>query len=1135
MMIKKIGVVLVMMISFVGQSQVKNNLEAIVQMGHSKYITASDFSPNGAFIATGSLDNSIILWNLKTGKQIRCFNYHSKSVRALHFSNDGAYLLSGSADNTVKLMDVKSGQLILTIQANKKDFSNAYFSDNNQYIVILDKRGGTSIWSAKTGEKVRAFKKDYAAHKESRLINGEGTKVLSKIDYKSVGCYALPSGKLLFSLPFDKAYTMQFSPNGKFIVIGSTKLFSAVYNAENGELLHELKSNSEAQCDGCNTKVAISPLSKYVFTISNKKDGLLWDSKTGKKIRKISNIDERPDNVIFSPNEKYLLLSFDEKLIVYDVKTGHKKFEIKNKWIEYYEFKWHHSKNWILLPGQFDTAEIWDVVENKKIKSIKGYLNQQRGDGLNLDYTNWVEQTILTYISYKNNLSISQDNNHVTIGKVDSVALVLDLKTGKIKQLIGGNNKAILCHDYSKDGNWLATAGGDGVIKVYATEDYSLKYEINAHDALIFDLKFSGNSEEIVSGSWDANIRVWDFKNEVIKQNIYLDNISPYLVRYSPNDLYVLSGSLKQDIKFWEIDTREDFRSLIGHTKTISGIEFSKDNRFMVTSSWDGKIKQWDVLTGMQLLKIKHEGGPVYAVIYSNNGKEIVSGGADGVIRIYDALTGVLKSELKGHSAAVTALQFTSDSQKLVSRSANGTFKIWNYSDLNEIYTYIQIDRYNWLAKNSAGYFDGSKKALSLVNYVSGVEVVSVASLFEKYYTPNLVSRLMSGEKMNDTGENFQNLLKDRPQLAFNLPESKLRANTITKDSIFVSKIKTISLDVSVVGNGHEIKEIRLYNNNKLVENENLSDIAFRGGRANFSKTFEIELIDGINEIIAIGVDENRVESDPITLKIGFDGVSAQTDLYIFSIGINEYKNESYNLNYAVKDANDFLGAVSKGGKRLFNKVFQYNLLNSEATKIEISAVFKQITEQIGPEDVFVFYYAGHGVMSLKTADAKADFYVVAHNVTNFYGDQNLLRDEGISATELLNYSKIIAAQKQLFILDACHSGGALDAFASRGDGREKTIAQLARNTGTFFLTASQDIQYANEAGDLKHGLFTYALLEILEGMHEGSSIDGKITINEMKTYVEDRVPELSEQYFGSTQYPTSFSFGQDFPIVILK
>ncbi|WP_165779323.1 caspase family protein [Brumimicrobium salinarum] len=272
-------------------------------------------------------------------------------------------------------------------------------------------------------------------------------------------------------------------------------------------------------------------------------------------------------------------------------------------------------------------------------------------------------------------------------------------------------------------------------------------------------------------------------------------------------------------------------------------------------------------------------------------------------------------------------------------------------------------------------------------------------------------------------------------------------------------------------------------------------------------------------------------------MNVRFDGKANRANLHILSVGINTYKNSKYNLSYASKDAQEFLKVVSKGGLTLFDQIKTYSLKDNKATKDEIHSVFEELISNIKPKDVFVFYYAGHGVMSTPVETAKADFYIMTHNMTSFY-DEGLLKSEGISATELLEFSKKISAQKQLFILDACHSGGALNVLATRGaDNREKAIAQLARNTGTFFLTASQDIQYANESSDLKHGLFTYAILEVLDGRSSILQIgqDKKVTVNEIKTYVEERVPELSEKYHGGAQYPTSYSFGQDFPIVLLK
>jgi len=67
----------------------------------------------------------------------------------------------------------------------------------------------------------------------------------------------------------------------------------------------------------------------------------------------------------------------------------------------------------------------------------------------------------------------------------------------------------------------------------------------------------------------------------------------------------------------------------------------------------------------------------------------------------------------------------------------------------------------------------------------------------------------------------------------------------------------------------------------------------------------------------------------------------------------------------------------------------------------------------------------------------------------------------------------------------------------------------------------------------LGHGVFTYAVLEGLKG--NASSNDKKVTVKELSFYVEEKVPELSEKYKGSVQYPVSFGFGQDFPVVIVK
>lgn len=81
--------------------------------GHSAFVWSAAFSPDGQVLATGSADNTIILWDVATGEPIgSTLSNHGGPVRRVSFSPDGSRLVSASFDNTVILWDVASGQAI---------------------------------------------------------------------------------------------------------------------------------------------------------------------------------------------------------------------------------------------------------------------------------------------------------------------------------------------------------------------------------------------------------------------------------------------------------------------------------------------------------------------------------------------------------------------------------------------------------------------------------------------------------------------------------------------------------------------------------------------------------------------------------------------------------------------------------------------------------------------------------------------------------------------------------------------------------------------------------------------------------------------------------------------------------------
>ena len=117
--------------------------------------------------------------------------------------------------------------------------------------------------------------------------------------------------------------------------------------------------------------------------------------------------------------------------------------------------------------------------------------------------------------------------------------------------------------------------------------------------------------------------------------------------------------------------------------------------------------------------------------------------------------------------------------------------------------------------------------------------------------------------------------------------------------------------------------------------------------------------------------------------------------------------------------------------------------------------------------------------------------------------------------------------------MDACQSGGSVELLATRGASEEKAIAQLSRSTGIHVMASAGSEQFATEFAELGHGLFTYVLIQALQGAADGAPKDGKVTIYELKSFIDDQVPEMTRKLKGKPQYPYTFSRGQDFPVVI--
>ena len=268
-----------------------------------------------------------------------------------------------------------------------------------------------------------------------------------------------------------------------------------------------------------------------------------------------------------------------------------------------------------------------------------------------------------------------------------------------------------------------------------------------------------------------------------------------------------------------------------------------------------------------------------------------------------------------------------------------------------------------------------------------------------------------------------------------------------------------------------------------------------------------------------------KVSASPSQVE---DDALRNPTLQLFVVGVNRYRDKALRLNYAVQDGQAIADMVRRTCGPLFGDVRVTTLFDDQVTMQGIEQAFHEAKKAILPQDVFIFYLAGHGV----TLDGR--YYFLPHDFR--YQNDDAVRKNAVNQDHLQNWLAEISARKSLVLIDTCESGSFSQSMvATRGMAEKAAIAKLTRATGRATIVASTDTQPAVE-GYQGHGVFTYVILQGLE--HADSRFgnrDGYTGLFELAAYVNDQVPAITMSAFNFEQIPQVHLVGTDFPIGVVK
>ncbi|KAI8517772.1 NACHT domain- and WD repeat-containing protein 1 [Branchiostoma belcheri] len=249
--------------------------------GHTAAIEVVCAAPNNELLVSGSLDNTLKVWNLETGRLVITMeedHAHYRHRALLTTTRDSRRVVS-PAGNVVNVWDIESGKLQFTLKGHEGAVSCLAVSLDNQYIITGAEDNSIKMWSTETGELRNTFS-PHTGHltclkvtQNGRIVSGSKDTTLSVID--------MESGEVVHRLEGHShpVYSLAITSDGKYGVSGSDRVVKLWDLCEGREIRHMQGHYGIVDC------VAVTSDNKVILSGARDEHLNVWDFGSGQLVQ----------------------------------------------------------------------------------------------------------------------------------------------------------------------------------------------------------------------------------------------------------------------------------------------------------------------------------------------------------------------------------------------------------------------------------------------------------------------------------------------------------------------------------------------------------------------------------------------------------------------------------------------------------------------------------------------------------------------------------------------------------------------------------------------------------------------------------------------------------------------------------
>lgn len=975
---------------------------------------------------------------------------HTHAISSVAYSPDGKYCITGDQGGIAKIWTA-SGKEIQTIQADTNTLTSVAFSPSDGKLVLIGSGEMAKVWDWMTGKAVKTFESTTGSV-EKAAFSRDGATILTSTK-GGAQLWNRNSGKINHTLPLPNAELRSaiFSPDGNSILT----LYLVTDPADDANkkaaaVLWDKASGKQIRSYDCDPDT-------YIATFADNKSILLGynvvDVQTGAILRSFEGFGNGASGHVFSPNGQYLL-------------TGHEEVNLRDG-----------LRNCI--------ATLWDAQSGKEIRTFS-------------------HKRSVTAVAF------SPDGQYVLTGSKDETIKQWDPKIEEPICTFSGHGRPVSGVAYSPDGQAVLIGSGDAG-KLWSLNEQKVINLPYDHDVTSVAFSPSDGGQFAFLGGGHYRAAIFDRTGKLVKRTGKSElemltanegqfsgdeRIGQLLV--SPNGKYVLTAyTADWSAVLWDVQSGSRKASFGAGDAPVRSMAFSPDGQSVLTLSYG--VAQLSTLTGKETQKFTLPEGQerdFETVAFSADGQPFLEGKVNGRTKRWS-----LDGQEINIKSDVARTNQSPDGKYRLEADKDNTAKIWDTATGAIVATLVNVDEDDWVVTAPSGLFDASPKAMELMYFKVGGEAIGLEQLKERYYEPGLLAKLtgFSTTELRDV------VLFDKvalyPEIKAHIEQNQLkvalteRSGGLGKLSLFVNgkqvkddinpgHLKTLAVDLDEFA--------ALYRSDAP---NTIGLVAYEADNWLKSEAFELPY----QPVSGRGGAGDGPANAPKPNACG----SVMPRLFLLVVGTSKYNDASKSLTYPDLDAAEMAKALGSTGKLLFGDRVQLKLLSTAGAGVDVSskanikAAFEEFAKKATPCDVLVAYFSGHGDTWGKVAD-KTNFYYLTKDITSAKLSDNTVREAyAISDADLTKWLSAIPAQKQVLILDACHSGKAAETFSGTGQ-RDLNASQaialelLKDRTGTFILTGSAADMVSYEASKYGQGLLTYSLLQGISGtaLKDGKYVD---------------------------------------------